>query len=130
MYTTRISFTYQVKEMRGTAMPFPSGDISTLQRKDMTLSIEVEANKIRPGHGELSVIVLAPREPDPKTFEFRRTETVRDSARTAADTFGYEGGNPSFETEQHVVLDRDKTLAEAGVHDGERLHLVDVGGGV
>ena len=76
------------------------------------------------------VIVLAPREPDPKTFEFRRTETVRDSARTAADTFGYEGGNPSFETEQHVVLDRDKTLAEAGVHDGERLHLVDVGGGV
>jgi hypothetical protein len=111
-------------------MPFPSGDISTLQRKDMTLSIEVEANKIRPGHGELSVIVLAPREPDPKTFEFRRTETVRDSARTAADTFGYEGGNPSFETEQHVVLDRDKTLAEAGVHDGERLHLVDVGGGV
>jgi hypothetical protein len=111
-------------------MPYHGGDISTLQRKGMTLSIEVEANEIRPGHGELSVIVLAPREPDPRTFEFRRTETVRDSARTAADAFGYEGGNPSFETERHVVLDRDKTLAEAGVRDGERLHLVDVGGGV
>jgi hypothetical protein len=96
----------------------------------MTLSIEVEANKIRPGHGELSVIVLAPREPDPRTFKFLRTETVRNSARTAADAFGYEGGNPSFETEHHVVLDRDKTLAEAGVRDGERLQLVDVGGGV
>ncbi len=103
-------------------MPYHGGDISTLQRKGMTLSIEL--------HGELSVIVLAPREPDPRTFEFRRTETVRDSARTAADAFGYEGGNPSFETGRHVVLDRDKTLAEAGVRDGERLHLVDVGGGV
>lgn len=96
----------------------------------MTLSIEVEENKIRPGHGELTVIVFAPREPDPRTFEFRSSETVRDSARTAADAFGYEGGNLSFETERHVVLDRDKTLGEAGVHDGERLHLVDVGGGV
>jgi hypothetical protein len=96
----------------------------------MTLSIEVETDKARPGHGELSLIVFAPREPDPRTFEFRRTETVRDSARAAADSFGYESGNPSFETERHVVLNRDKTLAEAGVRDGERLHLVDVGGGV
>jgi hypothetical protein len=94
------------------------------------LSTEVEPSKTRPADGELTVIVFAPREPNPKTFEFRRTETVRDSARTAADAFGYEGGNPSFETEHHVVLDRDKTLAEAGVHDDERLNLVDVGGGV
>jgi hypothetical protein len=94
------------------------------------LSTEVDPSKTRPADSELTVIVFAPREPDPKTFELRRTETVRDSARTAADAFGYEGGNPSFETEHHVVLDRDKTLAEAGVQDGERLHLVDVGGGV
>lgn len=94
------------------------------------MSIEVESNKTRPGHQELTVIVLAPREPAPKTFQFRPTETVHEAARTAADAFGYQGGSPSFETEDHVVLDRDKTLEQAGVHNGERLHLVDVGGGV
>jgi hypothetical protein len=34
----------------------------------MTLSIEVEGNKIRPGQGELSVIVFALREPDSRTL--------------------------------------------------------------
>lgn len=78
----------------------------------------------------ITVIIYAPREPEPKTFEFHRNELVGTAARTAADAFDYEGGNPSFATEQSVVLDRSKSLAAEHVHDGETLNLVDVGGGV
>lgn len=95
-----------------------------------TMSTEVESDSSRPVGAELTVTVYAPRSPEPKTFQFRRGETVGQAARTAADAFGYEGGNPSFATEDHVVLDRNKTLAAAHVHDGETLELVDVGGGV
>lgn len=81
-------------------------------------------------HDLITVTVYAPRSPEPKTFEFPRNELVGAAARTAADAFGYEGGNPSFATEQKVVLDRNKSLAAEHVHDGEKLNLVDVGGGV
>ncbi len=94
------------------------------------MNADVEARKPRPGHRMLTVTVFAPRSPDPKTFEFERTETVGHAARTAADAFGYQGGHPTFETSKHVVLDRNDTLAAAHVHDGDELHLLDVGGGV
>lgn len=94
------------------------------------MTTEVEPDSSRPAKGELTVTVYAPRDPEPKIFEFRRDETVGQAAHTAADAFGYHGGNPSFATENRVVLDRNKTLAAAHVHDGETLNLVDVGGGV
>lgn len=91
---------------------------------------EAQAAKPHLGGPELTVTVFAPRSPEPRTFEFRRNLTVGDAARIAADAFGYEGGNPSFATEDQVVLDRGKTLAAAHVRDGDELNLVDVGGGV
>lgn len=94
------------------------------------MSAEVKTEKPHPGGAELTVTVFAPRSPEPKTFEFRRNDTVGQAARTAADAFGYEGGNPSFATDEHVVLDRHRTLAAEHVHYGDKLDLVDVGGGV
>ena len=95
------------------------------------MSIQTEENKPHPGHGAITVVVIAPRDPDhPRTFEFRHNELVGDAARTAATAFGYAGGNPSFANADHVVLDRTKSLAAEHVHNGDTLHLVDVGGGV
>lgn len=92
--------------------------------------IEEKPDGSRPPAAELTVTVYAPRSPEPKTFQFRREETVGQAARTAAESFGYQGGNPSFATQEHVVLDRNKTLAAAHVRSGDTLELVDVGGGV
>jgi hypothetical protein len=89
----------------------------------------------RPGdlHSEqltVVVIVFAPKDPEPKRFRFRLDETVGEAAKFAAEKFGYEVGTPSFQTESDVVLDRTLTLRAAGVHNGEKLELVDAGGGV
>ncbi len=90
-----------------------------------------EASAPHPDHGQITVQVVAPRDPDhPRTFEFRHNELVGTAARVAADAFGYTAGNPSFANDENVVLDRDKSLAAEHVHDGDTLHLVDVGGGV
>jgi hypothetical protein len=95
------------------------------------MSIQAEASKPQPGRGEITVNVIAPRDPDhPRRFEFRRNELIANAARTAATAFGYVGGNPSFATPDDVVLDRNKSLAAEHVRDGDTLHLVDVGGGV
>jgi hypothetical protein len=95
------------------------------------VSIETEASKPHPDHGQITVTVIAPRDPDnPRTFEFKHNELIADAARTAATAFGYTGGNPSFANDQQVVLDRNKSLAAEHVHDGDTLHLVDIGGGV
>jgi hypothetical protein len=82
---------------------------------------------LHPGEG---VERYAPREPDPRPFPFRHAELTGDAARTAADAFGYTGGNPAFANAEKVVLDRTKSLAAEHVHDGDTLYLVDVGGGV
>jgi hypothetical protein len=76
------------------------------------------------------VIVFAPKEIEPKRFRFRRDETVGVAAKTAATAFGYEEGNPSFQTKDGKVLERSLTLEAAGVHNREELELVDAGGGV
>lgn len=82
-------------------------------------------------HQELHVEVFAPSIPKPKRFAFPSTETVGDAATKAATEFGLHPTSPSFEVEAlEAVLDRTKTLAEAGVEDGWLLELVDVGGGV
>jgi hypothetical protein len=81
-------------------------------------------------HDELHVEVSAPREPHPRDFTFPDLETVGDAARHAATDFGYQAGNPSFANERGEVLDRNQTLRAAQVHDGAKLEIVDVGGGV
>lgn len=83
------------------------------------------------GHDQLHVKVVTPSDSKPREFTFPSTETVGAAATDAANAFGLHPTAPSFEVEpKEVVLDRSKTLAEAGVHDGDRLELVDVGGGV
>ena len=79
----------------------------------------------------VTVHVLAPSDPKPRKFTFPTTETVRAAAEEAATSFGLKFTAPSFEVEgKREVLDRTKTFAEVGVHQGETLELVDVGGGV
>lgn len=95
------------------------------------MSIQTETDKPHPGHGKITVTVVAPRDPDnPRPFEFRHNELISEAATTAATAFGYTGGNPSFANAENVVLDRNKSLAAEHVHDGDTLYLVDVGGGV
>jgi hypothetical protein len=81
------------------------------------------------GH-DLHVVVVAPREPEPREFTFPPEEKVGQAANHAAAEFGYTTSKFSFQTADKVVLDRDLTLAAAGVRNGEKLTLVDVGGGV
>lgn len=81
------------------------------------------------GPPQITVTVFAPREAEPRTFTFPKTERVGDAARTAATDFGYSGGNPTF-AKAGKVLDRDKPLVAEGVREGDELELVDAGGGV
>jgi hypothetical protein len=83
-------------------------------------------------HHELKVIVFAPRSPHPKEFIWRKALKVGEAAREAATAFGYTGGNPGLQTEGHHprVLDNNKTLEQEHVHNGEKLELIDTGGGV
>jgi len=89
-----------------------------------------EATEVATGRRTIVVIVFAPKDPEPKRFRFRTDETVGQAAKVAADAFGYVAGTPSFQTEAGTVLDRNLTLAAAGVHNREKLELVDAGGGV
>ena len=81
---------------------------------------------------EITVIVFAPRSPQPKEFRWPKTLKVGEAAREAGLAFGYQGGNPGLQTEGNPprVLDNNKTLGEEHVHTGERLELIDTGGGV
>jgi hypothetical protein len=80
---------------------------------------------------KLNVRVLAPSEHKPRHFTFPASESVGDAAASAAADFGLHPQSPSFERESDdVVLDRTITLEAAGLHNGDELELVDVGGGV
>lgn len=86
-----------------------------------------------PSHGNgptLTVMVFAPRHPDPVSFTFANSETVGQAAQTVATAFGYAGGTPTFKNAANEVLDRNKPLRGEHVRDGDGLELVDVGGGV
>jgi hypothetical protein len=79
----------------------------------------------------VTVHVITPSDPKPRKFTFPTSETVGAAAEQAAASFGLHFTAPSFEIEgTRDVLDRSKTLAEVGVHEGEKIELVDVGGGV
>lgn len=83
------------------------------------------------GPPTLTVTVFAPRNAESREFTFPQTMRVGEAARAAADAFGYAaGGNPTFENADNEVLDRDKPLVAAKVSDGDKLELVDAGGGV
>ena len=82
------------------------------------------------GGGELTVEVYSPRVPEPKKFSWSKSLKVGDAADEAAKAFDYEAGNPTFVDKAEHVLDRDKTLLEAGVRDFDKLELTDKGGGV
>lgn len=91
---------------------------------------EIDAVEIDIKRETIVVIVYAPKEVDPKRFRFRLDELVGTAAKEAAEAFGYEVGNPSFQKKDGAVLDRTITLEAAKVHDHEYLELVDAGGGV
>jgi hypothetical protein len=83
------------------------------------------------GLKDIQVLVYAPKDLEPKHFGFSGGELVGDAARVAATSFGVQSNNPSFQNlATKVVLDRTKTLQDAGVDNGDKLELVDVGGGV
>jgi hypothetical protein len=94
---------------------------------------ETHMNQSKPGKNdrnkELHVTVFAPRSPDGKKFKWDEHLVVGAAADEAAEAFGYAQGTPTL-ANQGSTLDRNKELVEAGVHNGDKLELVDIGGGV
>ncbi len=82
-----------------------------------------------PGKHTLDVVVYAPGETKPRKFSWDKHMLVADAAAEAAKAFGHTSGNPSLANGKEV-LPRDKQLVAAGVRDGDRLELIDIGGGV
>jgi hypothetical protein len=80
--------------------------------------------------GELTVEVFASRVPQPIKFTWSKSLQVGEAADEAAKAFHYEAGSPTFLNKSKKVLDREKTLVEAGVRDFDQLELTDKGGGV
>ncbi|MGH7281973.1 MAG: hypothetical protein ACRELY_10645 [Polyangiaceae bacterium] len=78
----------------------------------------------------MTVEVFAPKEIDGKKFTFRSNLKVGTAAHEAAVAFGYPKDTKATFKHGKKVLDADKTLEESHVHDGEKLELVDTGGGV
>lgn len=93
----------------------------------------VDMNQIESGKGghdkELKVTVFAPRSPEGKKFKWDEHLSVGAAADEAAKEFGYAKGTPTL-AKHGSALERDKELVDAGVHDGDKLELVDIGGGV
>ena len=89
-----------------------------------------EKDKDKHHDNDLTVTVFSPREPEPRTFTWPKTTRVGDAAAEAAAAFGLVGGTPTFRNDAQDILDRDKPLIAEKVRDGDRLELVDIGGGV
>lgn len=81
---------------------------------------------------ELTLVVHAPRKPDPMTFSWAKTTKVGDAAREAATAFGYSGGNPGFLLLGSTPrsLDNKKPLVAEHLKDNDELEITDIGGGV
>jgi hypothetical protein len=82
------------------------------------------------GHHDITVEVFVPSQVEGKSFTWPRNRRVGDAAEQAAAAFGIQGWTPSLQNEAGKVLDRDKPLVAEGVRDGDKLELVDAGGGV
>ena len=96
----------------------------TVPQLDTELNLEAVA-----GAHRVTVTVFAPSHLKPKHFNFKTTLTVGDAATEAATKFHVDVEAPTFQKGDEV-LDRTKTLATAGVKDGDELDLVSAGGGV
>lgn len=79
---------------------------------------------------DITVKVFVPSQVEGRSFTWARGMKVADAAAAAAEAFGIKSGTPTLQNEDGVALDRQKTLAEAEVDNGDKLELVDVGGGV
>jgi len=82
------------------------------------------------GGDTIIVTVFAPKEVDGKTFTFRVNLTVGAAAGEAALAFGYPQGTKATFKKDGKVLEATKTLEAAHVRTGDKLELVDIGGGV
>lgn len=80
------------------------------------------------GNQELTVTVSAPRAPEPRTFTWNKHMKVAEATAEAAAVFGYSGDVAL--TRNGKKLDPSKQLVAAGVRDGDKLRLIDIGGGV
>ena len=80
----------------------------------------------------LTIVVHAPRFPDPMTFTWEKTMKVAAAAAGAASAFGYAGGNPGLQTldDPPRQLDPNKPLVAEHLEDGDELEITDTGGGV
>src|SRR5579862_3812114 len=85
-----------------------------------------------PDHGPptITVLVFVPSQVEPRSFTWPKTLRVGEAARQVAEAFGLTVENPTLQNAQGEALDRDKPLVAAGVRDGDRLDLIDAGGGV
>jgi hypothetical protein len=88
-----------------------------------------ESDEKKPKDKQLHVKVKAPRDPEPKEFVWDEHLLVGEAAQEAATAFGYSGGVASL-VHHNEALASDLELHAAGVHNGERLDLLDTGGGV
>jgi len=73
------------------------------------------------------VTVRSPAFPDGREFRFPKDHAVGTAARVATGKLMYQGVDPTFETQQGLVLDRNLTLEAAGVRDRDALTLSDAG---
>ena len=78
----------------------------------------------------VTVTVFAPSTTEPKSFTWPKTKKVGEAAIEAADAFGLDAEEPTFQNAADEVLDRRKPLIAEGVQDGDELELVGAGGGV
>jgi hypothetical protein len=81
---------------------------------------------------DLTLIVHAPRAPEPKTFTWAKTMKVSAAAALAAIAFGYSGTNAElqFLGQTPRLLDGNKTLVAEHLQDGDELEVTSTGGGV
>lgn len=103
-----------------------------LERHHILAHYAHHGNRWKHRHRRLRVEVFAPRDPKSKEFFWRPRLLVGEAAKDAAKAFGYAAGNPGFQTFANPpkTLDNKLTLEAAHVHCGEKLELVDTGGGV
>lgn len=79
----------------------------------------------------VTIIVHSPRTPTPKPFRWPLDKLIGDAAKEAAKAFGYEvGGNPTLQREDGTDLDRGATIRSSGLKNGDKVEIVDAGGGV
>ncbi len=80
---------------------------------------------------KLHVLVRVASIKEPKEFDWPGSELVGAAADAAAKAFDITPETPpTFQNEEDLVLDRNKTLEAAGVKNGAHLELVASGGGV